>query len=79
MSALGAVAGAVTYTSCNMLLTCPARPGMRKAGRSTRYVFGLWTGIALASAISAVAGHTLLGGAADASWPEPPPSPRVRS
>jgi ZIP family zinc transporter len=37
--------------------------GMAKAGRSRRYVFGLWTGIALASAMAAVAGFTLLGGA----------------
>lgn len=37
--------------------------GMRNAGRSTRYVFGLWAGIAAASGTAAVAGYTLLGGA----------------
>ncbi|MEV6707268.1 ZIP family metal transporter [Micromonospora wenchangensis] len=37
--------------------------GMRRAGRSRRYVFGLWTGIALVSGVSALLGNTLLGGA----------------
>ena len=37
--------------------------GMRHAGRSPRYVFGLWTGIALISGLAALAGYTLLGGA----------------
>jgi ZIP family zinc transporter len=37
--------------------------GMRQAGRSPRYVFGLWTAIALISGLSALAGYTLLGGA----------------
>ncbi|WIN00235.1 ZIP family zinc transporter [Actinoplanes oblitus] len=37
--------------------------GMRRAGRSKAYVFGLWTGIAVISGLAAVAGFTLLGGA----------------
>jgi ZIP family zinc transporter len=37
--------------------------GMRKARRSRRYVFGLWTAIAVISGLAAVAGYTLLGGA----------------
>ena len=37
--------------------------GMRHAGRGTRYVFGLWAGIAAISGLAAVAGYTLLGGA----------------
>lgn len=37
--------------------------GMRRAGRSRRYVFGLWTAIALVSGVSALLGNTLLGGA----------------
>ncbi|WP_199516656.1 ZIP family metal transporter [Nucisporomicrobium flavum] len=37
--------------------------GMRHAGRSKAYVFGLWTGIAVISGLAAVAGFTLLGGA----------------
>ncbi len=36
--------------------------GMRRAGRSARYVFGIWGGIALASGAAAVAGN--LGGQA---------------
>lgn len=37
--------------------------GMKNAGRSSRYVFGLWGGIALASGVSALVGYTLLAGA----------------
>ncbi|GGL14316.1 ZIP family metal transporter [Mangrovihabitans endophyticus] len=37
--------------------------GMRNAGRSSRYVFGLWGGIALISGLAAVAGYTVLGAA----------------
>lgn len=41
--------------------------GMKKAGRSARYVFGLWTGIALASGLAALVGAALLGGAPPAA------------
>ncbi|MBM0231594.1 ZIP family zinc transporter [Micromonospora sp. STR1_7] len=37
--------------------------GMRQAGRSRRFVFLLWAGIALASGVAALLGNTLLGGA----------------
>ncbi|WCN81813.1 ZIP family metal transporter [Micromonospora sp. LH3U1] len=37
--------------------------GMRQAGRTRRYVFLLWTGIALISGAAALLGNTLLGGA----------------
>ncbi|WDZ86251.1 ZIP family metal transporter [Micromonospora cathayae] len=37
--------------------------GMRRAGRSSRYVFLLWAGIALVSGVAALVGYTLLGGA----------------
>jgi len=37
--------------------------GMRKAGRSRTYVFGLWTGIAVMSGLSAALGAALLGAA----------------
>ncbi|MEU2986380.1 ZIP family zinc transporter [Micromonospora aurantiaca] len=37
--------------------------GMRQAGRTRRYVFGLWAAIALISGAAALAGYTLLGGA----------------
>jgi zinc transporter, ZIP family len=40
--------------------------GMRKAGRSGRYIFGLWTGIVLVSGIAAAAGSLLLSTAAPA-------------
>ena len=33
--------------------------GMRKAGRSARYVFTLWAGIAIVSALSALAGYAV--------------------
>ncbi|MFG1675092.1 ZIP family metal transporter [Micromonospora sp. NPDC049282] len=37
--------------------------GMRQAGRTRRYVFGLWITIALISGAASLAGYTLLGGA----------------
>lgn len=37
--------------------------GMRQSGRSARYVFGVWGGIALASAVASLAGYLLLAGA----------------
>lgn len=37
--------------------------GMKKAGRSPAYVFGLWGGIAALSGLAALAGAALLGGA----------------
>ncbi|WP_412751596.1 ZIP family metal transporter [Krasilnikovia sp. M28-CT-15] len=40
--------------------------GMRNAGRSTTYVFGLWGGITLISGLAALAGYTLLAGASAA-------------
>lgn len=37
--------------------------GMKTAGRSARYVFGVWSGIALASGAAALIGYVLLAGA----------------
>jgi ZIP family zinc transporter len=37
--------------------------GMRHAGRSRAYVFGLWSGIAVVSALAAMLGYGVLGGA----------------
>lgn len=37
--------------------------GMKKAGRSALYVFGVWGGIAAASGLAALAGYTLFAGA----------------
>ena len=36
--------------------------GMRRAGRSRRYVFGLWTGIALVSGLASMLGYGLTAG-----------------
>lgn len=40
-----------------------AATGLRKAGHSSRWILGLWTGVALLSAAAAAAGYGLLGGA----------------
>jgi len=40
-----------------------AASGQRKAGHSTRWIIGLWTGVALASALASLAGFALLDGA----------------
>ena len=40
--------------------------GMKKAGRSPKYIFGIWGTIAVVSALSAAAGYMLLGSAPDA-------------
>ena len=39
--------------------------GMKKAGRSAGYIFGVWTGIALVSGLSALVGYALFGGFSD--------------
>ena len=36
--------------------------GMKRAGRSATYIFGIWAGIALTSAVAALAGYTLFQG-----------------
>jgi ZIP family zinc transporter len=36
--------------------------GMRKAGRSAKYVFGVWTTIAVACGLSSLAGYVVFGG-----------------
>ena len=40
--------------------------GMKQAGKSRAYVFGVWGGIALASGVAAAAGNAALAGAAPA-------------
>lgn len=37
--------------------------GMKKAGRTARYIFGIWTGIAVLSGVAALIGFTLFHGA----------------
>jgi ZIP family zinc transporter len=39
--------------------------GMKRSGRSARYVFGVWIGIAVASGLAALVGNLLLEGAPD--------------
>jgi ZIP family zinc transporter len=39
--------------------------GMKKAGRSPVYIFGIWTAIALASGIAATLGYTVFGNYSD--------------
>lgn len=41
--------------------------GMKQAGRSARYVFGVWSGIAIASALAAALGYLLLGDASEST------------
>lgn len=40
--------------------------GMKAAGRSARYVFGVWGGIALLSGVAALVGYTVFGSFSDA-------------
>jgi zinc transporter, ZIP family len=39
--------------------------GMKKAGRSAAYIFGLWSGIAVISGIAALLGYVIVGGMGD--------------
>jgi ZIP family zinc transporter len=41
--------------------------GMRRAGRGARYVFGVWSSIAVASGLAALVGYATLGSAAPAT------------
>ncbi len=43
-----------------------AATGLRKAGHSTRWIVGLWTAVALVSAVAAALGYALLGDASPA-------------
>ncbi|MFI7599936.1 ZIP family metal transporter [Actinoplanes sp. NPDC049681] len=63
--AVGAVTVAAVFIS-NVPEGLSSAAGMRNAGRTPRYVFGLWSAIALVSGLAAVAGYTLLGGTSDA-------------
>ena len=63
--AVSAVTVAAVFIS-NVPEGLSSAAGMRRAGRSRGYVFGLWTTIAVVSGLAAVAGYTLLGGASPA-------------
>jgi ZIP family zinc transporter len=59
--AMSAVAVAAVFLS-NVPEGLSSAAGMRKAGRSPSYVFGIWLGIAVISAIASVSGYTLFSG-----------------
>ncbi|HEX5203088.1 ZIP family metal transporter [Paractinoplanes rhizophilus] len=62
----GGAVGAVTVTAVfisNVPEGLSSAAGMRHAGRTPRYVFGLWTAIAVISGLAAIAGYVLLGDA----------------
>jgi ZIP family zinc transporter len=44
-----------------------AAVGLRKAGRSVRWILGLWCGVAVISALAAAVGFAVLGGAPEAT------------
>jgi ZIP family zinc transporter len=60
---LGLVAG---FFLANVPQGLSSASGMKKAGRSSRYIVGLGTGVLLISGLSAIAGYLLLGMAAPA-------------
>lgn len=63
----GAVAAPVVAAVflSNVPESLSAVTGLRVAGHSVRYVVGLWTAVALVSALAAALGYQLLGGASD--------------
>jgi ZIP family zinc transporter len=56
--AVGLVAVVAIFVS-NIPEGLSSSAGMRKAGRSKRYVFGVWAGIALVSGVASLAGFTV--------------------
>jgi len=60
--AVSTVAVAAIFLS-NLPEGLSSAAGMKRAGRSARYVFGVWGGIALSSGLAAVAGFALFRGA----------------
>jgi len=58
------IAAVVAVFLSNLPEGLSSAAGMRRAGRSPAYVFGVWGGIALASGVAAFAGNVLLAGAA---------------
>lgn len=59
-SGIGLVAG---FFLANIPQGLSSASGMRKAGRTKRYVFGVWIGIPVSGGLAAAAGQLLLGGA----------------
>jgi len=47
----------------NLPESLSAATGMKKAGHSSRFILGLWTGVMLASTLASASGYAFLGGA----------------
>ena len=56
------VAAVVAIFLSNVLEGLSGTAGMKNAGRSAVYIFGLWGGIAVASGVAALLGYVLVGG-----------------
>jgi zinc transporter, ZIP family len=61
---VGAPVVAAVFLS-NVPESLSAATGLRKAGRSPRWILGLWLAVTAISAVSAAVGYGLLGGASD--------------
>lgn len=63
----GGISTAVVAAVCisNLPEGLSSAAGMKQAGRSARYIFGVWSGIAVASAVAAALGYLLLGDASE--------------
>jgi ZIP family zinc transporter len=62
---VGIVAVAAVFLS-NLPEGLSSAAGMRKAGRSPAYIFGIWGGIALASGVAALVGNVAFAGTSPA-------------
>jgi len=71
LSLLGGSGVGVTVLAAIFISNVPeglsSAAGMKKSGRSARYVFGVWCAIAVACGLSALAGASVLEGAAPAT------------
>ncbi len=67
VSLIGGGSVAVSVVAAVFLSNVPeslsAVTGLQKAGRSTRFILGLWAAVVVVSTIAAAAGYALLGGA----------------
>ena len=61
----GCIVSSVTVTAIflsNIPEGLSSAAGMKKAGRTVKYIFGVWTGIAVLSGVAALIGYTLFRG-----------------
>jgi ZIP family zinc transporter len=69
VSLLGGAGVGVAVVAAVFLSNVPeslaAATGLRKAGHSPRWILGLWTAVALTSAVAAAVGYGVLGGASE--------------